>query len=207
MNEATYNNFKSAINHISLNKDRIFTELDEVIKDSIDTKSVKTALEATIQYQKMLSHLEDEIIEDIDHTKSLLSHDRYDKFYQGELFGKLMIIEDITPLLSPEFYDNLNEYKKYSAESINNFSGPHWISVDERLPEDGPNDITYCIVRDANGDMGIGFYRDDAKAWDSDNFGWLERDPEESKNYIGPKYLDKIVEWMPAPDGHVKEGD
>ena len=38
-----------------------------------------------------------------------------------------------------------------------------WISVSDRLPEQ----YRECLVVDAKGNFGVGFYREDVKAWDS----------------------------------------
>jgi len=48
---------------------------------------------------------------------------------------------------------------------------PRWIPVSERLP----NWNTECLVIDEDNECGVGYYREDAHAWDSPNWGWLER--------------------------------
>ena len=69
---------------------------------------------------------------------------------------------------------------------------PHWVSVDERLPE--PN--VQCLVRDDDNNCAVGYYRQDVKAWDSPFFGWLERDDEYYKDG-DLRRIGKVVAWMP----------
>lgn len=71
-----------------------------------------------------------------------------------------------------------------------------WISINDRLPEDD-ND---CLITDGESMM-VGYYRDDAKAWDNDCFGWVERD---DSNEI-PTRLGKIIAWMPLPEQYESE--
>ena len=66
-----------------------------------------------------------------------------------------------------------------------------WIPCSERLPSD---DNDYLVV-DGDGEMAVGYYRDDADAWDNSCFGWLERDDEDEH----PTRLGKVVAWMPLP--------
>lgn len=63
-----------------------------------------------------------------------------------------------------------------------------WIPVEERLPLDD----RYYLVTDGESMM-VAFYRKDAKAWDNENFGWIER---ESENEC-PCRMGKIKAWMP----------
>ena len=67
-----------------------------------------------------------------------------------------------------------------------------WIPCSERLPSDDNN---YLIV-DGDGEMAVGYYRDDADAWDNCCFGWLEREDEDEQ----PIRLGKVVAWMPLPE-------
>ena len=73
-----------------------------------------------------------------------------------------------------------------------------WIKVSEKLPAFGQE----CLVRDADGNYGIGFYREDAKAWDHPNWGWLERkDRVDNKEaYTCPCGIGKVVEWKVLED-------
>ena len=50
---------------------------------------------------------------------------------------------------------------------------------------------------DKDGNMGVGFYRKEADAWDNSCFGWLERDSEDEC----PRRLGKVIAWakLPAP--------
>ncbi len=68
---------------------------------------------------------------------------------------------------------------------------PTWIPCSERLPSD---DNDYLVV-DGDGEMAVGYYRDDADAWDNSCFGWLEREDEDEH----PTRLGKVVAWMPLP--------
>ena len=72
-----------------------------------------------------------------------------------------------------------------------------WIPVDERLPEE----FQECLVIDAEGEYGIGYYREDAKAWDSPNWGWLERaDKVDNREaFVQPCGIHKVIAWMPLP--------
>lgn len=71
----------------------------------------------------------------------------------------------------------------------------HWVSVKERLPE--PN--VQCLVCDDDGNCAVGYYRQDAKAWDSPFFGWIERDDEYYKDGDLCR-IGKVVAWMPIPE-------
>ena len=88
---------------------------------------------------------------------------------------------------------------------------PKWISVNDRLPNDiiacpSPNDedvIQYEIPNDIHEYLvtdgkycAVGHWRPDAKAWDSFNFGLIEKDNEED-DVLG---IGKITHWMPLPD-------
>lgn len=72
-----------------------------------------------------------------------------------------------------------------------------WISVSDRLPEQ----YQECLVVDAKGNFGVGFYREDAKAWDSPIWGWLERAErvDNHEAYTEPCGMYKVVAWMPLP--------
>ena len=80
-----------------------------------------------------------------------------------------------------------------------------WIPVSERLP----NWNIQCLVIDEDGECGVGYYREDAHAWDSPNWGWLERkDRVDNKEaFTEPCGIRKVVAWMPLPKayGEVEE--
>lgn len=67
----------------------------------------------------------------------------------------------------------------------------HWVSVEDELPE--PN--IQCLVRDDDNNYAVGYYRQDARAWDSPFFGWLERDDEYYKDGDLCR-IGKVVAWM-----------
>lgn len=64
-----------------------------------------------------------------------------------------------------------------------------WIPVEERLPDDFGYDV---LVTDGE-DYAVGFWREDAKAWDSADFGWLENRSEH------PCGIHTVTHWMPLP--------
>lgn len=69
-----------------------------------------------------------------------------------------------------------------------------WIPVSRKLPMD--DDYNEYLVIDKDGDMAIGNYRHDAKAWDSSNFGWLETKNRTHEPLCG---IGSVVAWMPLP--------
>ena len=87
------------------------------------------------------------------------------------------------------------EFWKHKAEqglkmlqvAISNM--PCWIPVTERLP-DGDTDV---LVTDGNA-LAVGYYRPDANAWDSCEFGWIENRPDPF-----PSGLGTVTHWMPLP--------
>ena len=67
---------------------------------------------------------------------------------------------------------------------------PQWIPVTERLP-DGNEDV---LVTDGDA-CAVGYFRPDANAWDSCEFGWIENRPDPY-----PSGLGKVTHWMPLPE-------
>lgn len=67
----------------------------------------------------------------------------------------------------------------------------HLVSVEDEPPE--PN--IQCLVRDDDNNYAVGYYRQDARAWDSPFFGWLERDDEYYKDGDLCR-IGKVVAWM-----------
>ena len=57
-----------------------------------------------------------------------------------------------------------------------------------------PNGIHEYLVTDGQY-CAVGHWRPDAKAWDSFNFGWIEKDGKEDDD-IG---IGKVTHWMPLP--------
>lgn len=76
-----------------------------------------------------------------------------------------------------------------AADAIEELSKPRWIPVAERLPESVDDDV---LVTDGEG-YAVGFWREDAKAWDSTDFGWLENRSEP------PCGIHTVTHWMPLP--------
>lgn len=66
---------------------------------------------------------------------------------------------------------------------------PRWIPVTERLPESVDDDV---LVTDGEG-CAVGYWRPDAQAWDSTDFGWLENRSEP------PCGIHTVTHWMPLP--------
>ena len=67
-----------------------------------------------------------------------------------------------------------------------------WHKVEDGLPKP----YVQCLVRDNDNNCAVGYYRQDAKAWDSPFFGWLERDDEYYKDGDLCR-IGKVVAWMP----------
>lgn len=61
-----------------------------------------------------------------------------------------------------------------------------WISVKDEYP----NEMEEVIVTDGE-DYAIGWYREDADAWEHSNYGWIERE----SDYECPIRLGKITHW------------
>lgn len=91
---------------------------------------------------------------------------------------------------SSDFIDGVI-YMAQRIEEAPSIDIPQWTPCSERLPSD---DNDYLVV-DGDGEMAVGYYRDDADAWDNSCFGWLERDDEDEH----PTRLGKVVAWMPLP--------
>lgn len=72
---------------------------------------------------------------------------------------------------------------------------PQWIPCSERLPEEEED----FLVTDGES-MAVGYYRQDAKAWDSADFGWIEN---REKGYG----INEVIAWMPLPEPYRKDGD
>lgn len=66
---------------------------------------------------------------------------------------------------------------------------PRWIPVTEALPESFDDDV---LVTDGEG-CAVGYWRPDAQAWDSTDFGWLENRSEP------PCGIHTVTHWMPLP--------
>lgn len=99
---------------------------------------------------------------------------------------------DDAPTIEPEDRcgecDAWNQYKNYPPR-------PHWIPCSERLPEEEED----FLVTDGES-MAVGYYRQDAKAWDSADFGWIEN---REKGYG----INEVIAWMPLPEPYRKDGD
>ena len=92
-----------------------------------------------------------------------------------------------------------------------------WISVKDRLPEDiidlgptadDPNVVQYKISPDGINEYlvtdgencAVGYWRPDAKAWDSFNFGWIERRPRDKWELDTQFGIGVVTHWMPLPE-------
>lgn len=87
-----------------------------------------------------------------------------------------------------ERYFNVMEYARKLQQQRK------WISVEDRLPEDN----TDYLITDGE-DIMVGFYRNDAQAWDNGNFGWVEREKDDDGMMCR---LNNIIAWMPLPELH-----
>lgn len=76
-----------------------------------------------------------------------------------------------------------------AANVIEKRSKPRWIPVTEALPESIDDDV---LVTDGEG-CAVGYWRPDAQAWDSTDFGWLENRSEP------PCGIHTVTHWMPLP--------
>ena len=74
------------------------------------------------------------------------------------------------------FSEPVKTYAKLAIEALEKENGVEWISVDDRLPEQGEEAI--CIA--ADGDMMIGKYTE---------WGWMF-----------PCYFEDLTHWMPIPE-------
>ena len=68
-----------------------------------------------------------------------------------------------------------------------------WIPCSERLPEEEED----SLITDGES-MAVGYYRQDAKAWDSADFGWIEN---REKGYG----INEVIAWMPLPEPYKGE--
>lgn len=78
----------------------------------------------------------------------------------------------------------------HAVDQMTEWRKKQWISVTERLP-DGDEDV---LVTDGNA-LAVGYYRPDANAWDSCEFGWIENRPDPY-----PSGLGTVTHWMPLPE-------
>ena len=67
-----------------------------------------------------------------------------------------------------------------------------WHRVEDELPKKN----IQCLVRDNDNNYAVGYYRQDARAWDSPFFGWVERDDEYYEDGDLCR-IGKVVAWMP----------
>lgn len=66
--------------------------------------------------------------------------------------------------------------------------------------EDGlPEPYVQCLVRDNDNNYAVGYYRQDAKAWDSPYFGWIEHEDGVFYDDDLPR-IGKVVAWMSLPE-------
>lgn len=79
--------------------------------------------------------------------------------------------------------------KSMCEVTLRELEKPRWIPVTERLPESVDDDV---LVTDGEG-CAVGYWRPDAQAWDSTDFGWLENRSEP------PCGIHTVTHWMPLP--------
>lgn len=100
--------------------------------------------------------------------------------------------------------DEMIEKMPSSTEGKANDS--RWTPITEKLPPE----YTDCLVVDADGEFGIGYYREDVDAWDSPNWGWLERKDrvDNYEAFTEPCGIGKVVAWMPLPEAYkIQQGE
>lgn len=68
-----------------------------------------------------------------------------------------------------------------------------------RLVRRLPETLDDMLVTDGE-IMAVGYYRPDAKAWDSTAFAWLENRSEP------PHGIKTVVAWMPLPEPYREDG-
>ena len=127
----------------------------------------------------------DELIKSLreDHGKQYFARDREAADAIEELQKDLERSNDFEAFWQHEAEEVL---KKFQVTISNK---PRWIPVTERLPN-GEEDV---LVTDGDA-CAVGFYRRDANAWDSCEFGWIENRPEPF-----PQGLGTVTHWMPLP--------
>lgn len=86
-------------------------------------------------------------------------------------------------------YESIAKSLTESVELVRKLQSPRWVSVTERLPENVDDDV---LVTDGEG-CAVGYWRPDAQAWDSTDFGWLENRSEP------PCGIHTVTHWMPLP--------
>lgn len=84
--------------------------------------------------------------------------------------------------VSLETYRGLTEAMQHNQQA-------QWIPVTEALPESVDDDV---LVTDGES-CAVGYWRPDAQAWDSTDFGWLENRSEP------PCGIHTVTHWMPLP--------
>ena len=78
------------------------------------------------------------------------------------------------------------------CKTVRNFpAASPWHRAEDELPE--PN--IQCLVRDDDNNCAVGYYRQDARAWDSPFFGWVERGDEYYEDGDLCR-IGKVVAWM-----------
>lgn len=136
---------------------------------------------------KVLSHIvDDEFIKTVDEARKIIGID-------GEIIESLQAEVEELKRVNMELFDDL---PKYGDKIL------HLVSVEDEPPE--PN--IQCLVRDDDNNYAVGYYRQDARAWDSPFFGWLERDDEYYKDGDLCR-IGKVVAWMSIePSKEVQDG-
>lgn len=86
-------------------------------------------------------------------------------------------------------YESVAASLNESVELVRKLQQPRWIPVTAALPESIDDDV---LVTDGEG-CAVGYWRPDAQAWDSTDFGWLENRSEP------PCGIHTVTHWMPLP--------
>lgn len=100
--------------------------------------------------------------------------------------------EGLVPLLTYEvtlLFDMIHELPSVKPQE------QKWNSVSKKLPEDEED---YLVI-DADRNYAVGYYREDCDAWDSSEFGWLERQTDTNNHHAGSG-IGKVIAWMHLPE-------